>query len=488
MPPLDEPVHSLLLDQGGHSSRALVLDAAGNTLATAQRSVDTVESAGGRVEQDGAALLASLHQCIREVRDALGEDAGRIRQAGLAVQRGSVLCWDRVSGDVLSPVLSWRDRRTLGEAVQGVSADAIRAATGLRFSPYGGAAKLSWCLNSLPPVRRAMEQDRLAMGPLGSFLLHGLLAGRPFVLDHSLAQRTLLWSRKDRDWSKELLTAFGLPRQALPSLRDSHSDFGPLRDLPDCHLQLLMGDQNAVPWSVGMPQTSDVLINMGTGAFMLRPVGPGHDPGPFQYSLLQSGSEPEFALEGSLHGAGAAIAWLAKVSGQRIQAEDIQASLGRVRNPPLFRNSVDGLGSPWWQSDIEPAFVSQGRVIAVAELGLDNAISGLLESLAFLIRVNLEIMESLAGPARRIVLAGGLSQTADLCRRIATVLDRDVHRLTTVEATAMGLFHHLAERPGETSALERIAPHSAMSVEKRYREWLTIMPPVPLFHGSRATL
>jgi glycerol kinase len=481
MPPLDESAYSLVLDQGGHSSRALVLDAAGKTLATAQRSVDTVESPGGRVEQDGAAILTGLRECIGEIRHTLGGEAGRIRQAGLAVQRGSVLCWDRVSGEVLSPVLSWRDRRTLGDDLQGLSADAVRAATGLRFSPYGGAAKLAWCLKNLPLVSQALAQGRLAMGPLGSFLVHGLLADQPFVVDHSLAQRSLLWSRHDRNWSGKLLTAFGLPRQALPEVSDSRADFGPFRDLPTCHLQRLMGDQNAVPWCVGMPQMDDVLINMGTGAFMLRPIGPGQEPGPFQYSLLQSGREPEFALEASLHGAGAAIAWLESASGQRIQAEDIQASLGRVQNPPLFLNTVDGLGSPWWQSGIEPVFVRQGRVIAVADLGIDSAISGLLESLAFLIRVNLDIMESLAGPAHRLVLAGGLSQSRELCQRIATLLDRDVHRLTAVEATAMGLFYHLAEQSSGHSALERIPPHSAMSVENRYREWLSIMPPVPLF-------
>lgn len=475
--------YTLLLDQGGHGTRALVVDERARRVAQAERAVETLESGSDRVEQDGREILSGLRECISEVREALGAHAVRIGRAGLAVQRGSVVCWDRHSGEVLSPVLSWRDRRTHGQALAGVTPEAVREITGLRFSPYGGAAKMAWCVKELPAVREALEQGRLAMGPLGAFLVFGMLDNHPLVVDHGLAQRTLLWSRHDGDWSARLLAAFDCPREALPELSDSRADFGAMRDLPDCRLALLMGDQNAVPWSTsgtaGGPYSDEVLVNMGTGAFMLRPIAGEHDAGPFQDTLLQRDREPGFALEASLHGAGSALRWLERASGRAIRPRDMEAALSRVAEPPLFRNSVDGLGSPWWQSDIEPAFVSQGRVVTVEELGIDNAISGLLESLAFLIRVNLDVMSVLAGPVDRLVLAGGLSQSPALCQRIAALTDQAVFRLDSVEATAMGLFHRLVDADAASEALKRVSPGRHDRIEQRYREWLSIMPPLP---------
>jgi len=481
------PEYHLLLDQGGHSSRAMVIDHQGVVRAQARIPVETLER-GERVEQDGPAILDSLRQAIAAVAQTLGDDCHHLQSAGLAVQRGSVLCWRRSNGEALSPVLSWRDRRAPAKAQ--LEPRLIRQRSGLRFSPYGGALKLRWCLDELSGVQQAHSENDLLMGPLGSYLLQGLLREAPARVDPTLAQRTLLYDRWQGDWSEETLAELDLDRAQLPRIVPSRSSFGHLQGSQvNCPLILLQGDQNAVPWVAGRPQTDTVYINLGTGAFMLRPVssqahdsethggetqGGEQDPGPFQFTLLDPEQSPHYALEASVHGAGAALQWFAKARGRAVEAEEIQASLINQDRPPLFINTVGGLGSPWWQPGPDPYFLDrEGKTLALK--GEDPAqLSGLLESLCFLIQVNLDAMERLAGPVERVIVAGGLSRSPALCQRLAQLMDRPLYRLDNSEATSVGLWQQLAQPEqfhwGEPVATD--GPNGSVpGLQSRFRLW-----------------
>ena len=158
---------TLVLDQGGHSSRAFVFDADGRALRQAQRSVGATRPAPGRVEQDPEELVWSLREAIDEV----GTE-GDVTRAGLATQRSSIVCWDRTSGEALTPVLSWQDTRAAARlAALEPRRSEIRRRTGLFPNAHYGATKLAWCLDQVPEVRRAAGDGRLAMGPLASFLV-----------------------------------------------------------------------------------------------------------------------------------------------------------------------------------------------------------------------------------------------------------------------------------------------------------------------------
>lgn len=468
----------LLLDQGGHSSRALVMDQGGRLRARATRAVASREPGRGRVEQDGEAIVTDLRAAVREAAGQLGPDVKHMEQAGLAVQRGSVLCWDRHSGEALTPVLSWRDRRRPAHQVGPEAAELVRRETGLRLSPYGGAAKLRWCLEAVPAVQRARDEGRLAFGPLGSFLIHHLLAEAPHRLDPGLAQRTLLFSLRQGDWSEALLARFGLPRAPLPAVVDSHHGWGTLRDLPGpVPLTLVLGDQNVVPDLAGERSASTAFINLGTGAFLLRPLaGPvtaAMEASPFQLSLLPpplgGDGVDGIALEGSVHGAGSALDWLARQTGRLIPFERLDGILAAETDPPLFLNTVDGLGSPWWQPGPAPAFRPE-------ETTADAQLAGVLESVMFLLRINLAAMDALAGDAERVVVAGGLSRSDGFCRRLAALLGREVARLEGGEATATGLWRRLAGVRGGAGGLEVFAPGDGEAVTARYHRWLEVMP------------
>ena len=262
----------LALDQGGSSSRAIAFDASGAQVASASVGVADRREGQDRVEQDPEELVASLRTAAVECAEAAG-GARAIARAGLATQRSSVVCWDRGTGEALSPVLSWQDRRA-AEWLRSFEprAPAIHRETGLFLSPHYGASKLRWCLDHLEPVRRARDRGRLAMGPLASFLAFRLLEGRPFVADPANASRTLLWSVRARDFAPELLELFGIPREVLPASVPSRGDLG-LLDVAGERIPftILTGDQSAAVFASGPPRADTVYVNVGTGAFVQRP-------------------------------------------------------------------------------------------------------------------------------------------------------------------------------------------------------------------------
>ena len=457
---------ALLLDIGGQGCRALAIDNEGAIRFEASRRVDTREN-GSLVEQDAQALANAVDAVANEGLKAMDDQSLPVAQAALAVQRGSIVCWDRMDGRPLSPVISWRDRRGLpGIESKSEQAGEIRKRCGLRFSPYGGASKIAWCLQELKEVQQAREQSRLVCGPLGSFLLARLLAERPARTDDTLAQRTLLWSRETCDWDDWLLEQFGVTVSVLPEVVPSRSTHGHLRRARQVPLELLMGDQNCVPFLNGRPDQDTLYINLGTGAFLLRPLIEPVDDERFQLTLLDRDHECRWALEGSVHGAASAVAWLERTQDCSIRHERMEGLRDRIDQPPLFINSIDGLGSPWWCSGPEPAFVEEHD-----EGDVDARLLAVLESIAFLIATNVEAMNDSVTPPRRIVLSGGLSRSATLCGLIADILEIPVTRLESAEATALGLWCRLHDRalPGEH--FQTVTGQHEKALMARYDRW-----------------
>ncbi|MGY6554352.1 MAG: FGGY family carbohydrate kinase [Wenzhouxiangella sp.] len=469
---------SLMLDVGGQSVMALVLDEQARPVAEARRILDTSER-DDRVEQDPEEIVDALQAVVKE---ALAADAPAVTQAALAVQRGSIVCWDRETGKALSPVLSWRDRRSLPRLAHlSEQAEAIRQRTGLRFSPYAGAPKIAWCLSELPAVRTAAEQGRLVCGPLGSFLLARLVEGNPLRVDHTLAQRSLLWSRRRHDWDPWLLESFGLAVDLLPELSPGRYRYGKLRtgsagfkpevslDLP---LELMMGDQNCLPFIDGRPDPDTLYINLGTGAFLLRPLREPVDDARFQLSLLDERNGGLWALEGSVHGAASALNWLERAHAVKIAPEDRDDLRQVVDSPPLFLNRIDGLGSPWWQAGSESRFIGPADPAVQSPQAL---LLATLESIAFLIRANVDAMsERMPGP-QRVVICGGLSRSKLLCRLIADLLQCGLQRLETVEGTALGLWCRLHDRALPPTRFQTVRFDTAPLLHQRYRRWLALI-------------
>jgi len=464
----------LALDQGGHASRALVFDAHGALLAKGLREVPVHHPRPDWVEQDPEEIVVSIRDAAHGALQALGTQVVNLVAAGLATQRSSIVCWDRITGQALSPVISWQDRRAHAWLARfAPHAEAIHATTGLMLSAHYGASKLCWCLDHLPAVAQAEIEGRLAFGPLASFLVFRLTAEHTLAADPANAARTLLWNIKSLNWDEGLLHLFDIPAAALPPCVPTRHAFGHVTvDGQRLPLNLVNGDQSAALFAYGAPHANSAYLNMGTGAFVQRTSGdyPGHQPRLLTGIVLRDGDEQTYVLEATVNGAGAALQWIEEDLGLDDLEQQLPAWLAADAEPPLFLNGISGLGAPYWVADFESRFSVEAEpwqmAVAVAE------------SIVFLIQANFDLFQKLASPLEQIVASGGLTWYEGLCQRISDLSGLPLYRPAEYEATARGTAWLLAGKPADWPEPEFgvwFKPRANPALRARYDRWRTAM-------------
>lgn len=466
----------LTIDQGGHASRAIVFNNHGEIVAQAHRDLAIQRYDEIFVEHQPQELLDSISNAIEDVINQLGDQASNIKQAGLATQRSNVVCWNKNSGEALSPVISWqdvRDHQALKEFAP--QAQSVHQKTGLFLSPHYGASKLRWCLQNIDAVKQARDKQELVIGPMASFILYHLAEEFPLYADPSNASRTQLWDIIKKDWHPELLDLFDIDISLLPQCVPSNYSFGTLSiaslSIP---IELCMGDQSAAMYAYGKIQPDTAYINTGTGAFVSRPSG---------YAMLysrrlltsviyQNKNQSQYVLEGTINGAGSAIEYICKELKIENALEKLSTWLTLTRNGfdsdfnQLFLNGVSGLASPFWVPDFKSKFLHDSndadKVVAV------------IESIIFLIRENINEMLKLSSPPEQIQISGGLSVQDEICQRLADVTNLPVYRPVECEATARGLAYMLAGEPKswpETNVGEWFKPQENLGLQQRFEQW-----------------
>lgn len=461
----------LALDQGGSASRALVFDDEGRELASSRAEVDHRRPRPGWVEQDPDAVVASL----RHVADATlaqldPSQRTRLRACGLSCQRSSLVCWDRDSGIALSPILSWQDTRAAGWlAAQALDAEAILGTTGLYPNAHFGLSKIRWCLDNLDAVQRAARDGRLIIGPLATFLAYRLLEQRPCLVDPANASRTLLFDLARGDWNQELLERFAIDRRWLPDIARSDAQFGDLllssQRLP---LRLLSGDQSTAAFAYGEPRPEAAYLNAGTGAFVYRLAAPAPARSRLLRSVVHWGAAPQYVVEGTVNGAGSALAWFAGQHG----IADVAALLeqqwpAQASTDVLFLNGIGGLGSPDWRADFAPRFIGQATV--------EQQLVAVAESIVFLIQRNLALLREIGEPCQYLLVSGGVSHSDRFCQALSDLCGLPLRRPEQCEASARGTAFLLAGRPAAWTPLSerRFEPQvqDNPGLLARYRRW-----------------
>lgn len=452
----------IALDQGSHASRACLIDDTGALRASAQCAVHTLVQGDACVEQNPQELVDSLRQSLHECLTQA--PALQLQGAGLATQRSSIVCAERGTGRPLSPVLSWQDRRN-ADWLESLRSDEprIRRITGLPLSAHYGASKMRWCLDHLPAVRRAAQDGTLQLLPLASWLVAQLTGCEPCA-DPANASRTLLWDSATLDWSPELLQRFGIERTWLPDCVPTQGEFGrivtPLAPPDGLPLRTCTGDQSAVPFFAGTPDEHTVYINLGTGAFMQRPLMQRPtDPAPLLGSVLCANAGPGgtgpgntlYSLEGTVNGAGAAVRdFIAADAHDEARLWTALEALPDDTELPLFLNGVGGLGSPWWQANVDSRFIGSGDTL--------QCFGAVIESIAILLAANFAHMTQHGPPLRRLLVMGGMSRSDWLCRRLAATCNTVVERVAP-EATARG---------AAALAAPEMAEHWSAQIERRF--------------------
>ena len=464
----------LAIDQGGHASRAIVFDSQGNAVAHAEQTIATFTPQADWVEHDAEQMVQSVKEAIAAVVKKLGHKKQQLVGAGMATQRSSIVCWHRATGAALSPIISWQDRRQhLWLKQFATDNDEIHAKTGLFLSPHYGASKLRWCLDNINAVADAYQQQQLCAGPLASFLTFRLLQEQPYCIDPANASRTLLWNINTNNWDETLCQRFGVPQQILPTCTKTSAPFGHLlTDDLKLPFTILTGDQPAALFAWGKPHNDTIYINIGTGAFIQRPVAALQ-----QSTRLLSGiaylddTQRCYTQEGTVNGAARALQWFA----QQHSIDGIEQQLPEWLNssvePAIFINGISGLGSPDWVPTLGSHFISYGQS------SVPQHAAAIVESIVFLIQRNLEAMEKNL-PTTALQLSGGLANLDGLCQRLANLSGKKISRPATTEATARGLAFLIAGQPNTwctTDETDHFQPTAASALQQRYQTWQRLL-------------
>ena len=470
----------LTIDQGGHASRAIVFNARGEMIAQAHRDISIHRYDDHFVEHDPVELLTSITDAIDDVVEQLDDNAKNIAAAGVATQRSNIVCWNKVTGEAVSAIISWQDVREY-KTIQALKPHArnIHQRTGLFLSPHYGASKLRWCLQNLDAVKQAQQKNELVIGPMASFILHHLANENPLYADPSNASRTQLWDIIKKDWHPELLKLFEIDADLLPQCVPSDFHFGTLGaanlNIP---IQLCMGDQSAAMYAYGKIQPDTAYVNTGTGAFVSRPSGYAMLYGRRLLTsvIFQSENQSNYVLEGTINGAGSAIDFVSKELAISNAFDNLRQWLDETRNGndpdflQIYLNGVSGLGAPFWVPDFVSRFLHSSND--------KHKIVAVVESIIFLIRENIEEMMKLSSPPEQIQITGGLAVQDEICQRLSDLTRLPVYRPVECEATARGVAYKLAGEPKiwpETGIGDWFKPRENKALQKRFCEWHTAL-------------
>ena len=369
---MSRPRYILSLDQGTTSSRAIVFDHAGRTIAAAQKEIGQIYPRAGWVEHDPMEIWASQQATAAEAIARANLSGRDIAAVGLANQRETTILWDRETGRPVHNAIVWQDRRTADYCAElrreGREA-LVRKKTGLRIDPYFSATKIRWLLKNVPGAKTRAAAGKLCFGTVDTWLLWQLTAGRAHLTDASNASRTLLYNIHTGDWDDDLLALFGVPRALLPEVRSSSEVYGEVsRHLHPAGAPIagIAGDQQAALFGQACFRPGMAKNTYGTGCFLL--MNTGGKAMPSRNNLLTTvawriGRKTEYALEGSVFIAGGAIQWLRdelRIVRSARELDELAASVpdaGGAFLVPAFA----GLGAPHWDPYARGALVGITR-------------------------------------------------------------------------------------------------------------------------------
>jgi glycerol kinase len=437
--------HLLVIDQGTTSTRAVVYNDRLKSIGQSQLEVLPTYPRSGWVEHDPLAIISSVGSQVTAAMKLGGIDASRIAGIGLTNQRETTILWERSTGRPIAPALVWQDRRTAEACSRLKSRQAeVSARTGLVIDPYFSATKMAWLLDHVPDARRRAEAGELSAGTVDSFLVWHLTGGHRFVTDATNASRTLLMDLRTLNWASDLCAFFDVPQQILPEIRPSTGEFGRtagLAYLPDgLPIMGIAGDQQASLVGQGCIAPGQAKCTYGTGAFLLAHTGSRIVPSSrgliTTLAATLAGGPPQYALEGSVFVAGAAVQWFRdglKAIGASPEIDPISLDSDPA-SEVIFVPALTGLGAPYWEPAARGAIFGLTRATGVADLARAT-----LEGVAFQVADLFDAMNAdLGASLTDIRVDGGMARSDPFLKFQADILGLPLHRSPQTESTALG--------------------------------------------------
>ncbi|MEL6560306.1 MAG: glycerol kinase GlpK [Bacteroidota bacterium] len=476
----------LALDQGTTSSRAILFNKEGAIVAVSQEEFTQIFPKPGWVEHDALEIWNTQEKMMHQVISDHKIKADQIEAIGITNQRETAVIWDKNTGQPVYNAIVWQDKRTSGICdelkAKGLS-EKFNQKTGLVIDSYFSGTKIKWILENVDGAREKAEAGDLLFGTIDTWLVWKLTNGENHVTDYTNASRTLIYNINELAWDSEILDLMNIPKNMLPEVQQSSGLFGKTSiDGVEIPIAGIAGDQQAALFGQNCVSPGMAKNTYGTGCFMLMNTGESA-----QFSknglltTLCCGPEGElnYALEGSIFIAGAAIQWLRdglQIIGNAAESEQLALD-ARDEEGVFVVPAFAGLGAPYWDMH------SRGAIFGLTrDTGKNELVKATLESIAYQTKdVLLAMKEDSGTKLKHLRVDGGACANDYLMQFQADVLQTTVQRPQIIESTALGAaylaglatgFWTKGELTGKNPVDKEFnAEQSAEQVEKLYAGW-----------------
>lgn len=471
----------LSLDAGTTSSRAILFDRESRMAAMAQKEFRQIYPKAGWVEHDAMEIWNTQIEVVREVLNIAGASFSDVAAIGIANQRETTVVWDKNTGEPVCNAIVWQCRRTAEYCdklkEQNLTAS-IREKTGLLIDAYFSGTKLRWILENVPNVRVRAEKGELLFGTIDTWLIWKLTGGSSHVSDYSNASRTMLFNIHSLTWDEDILKILNIPHSMLPEPKPNGSILGytaaSLTGQP-IPIAGAAGDQQAALFGQACFAPGQAKNTYGTGCFLL--MNTGEKPIYSNNGLVTTvawglNGKVNYALEGSIFTAGAAIQWLRDELHLIQSAPETEAAAQAVSdsNGAYVVPAFTGLGAPYWDS------YARGTIIGLTRgVNRNHIIRAVLESIAYQTYDVLNAMQQDSGiRMTSLKVDGGAAANDFLMQFQADIIQAPVLRPSCLETTAMGAAFLAGLTVGFWSSQDEITQKLSIASEfkpQRNDEW-----------------
>lgn len=461
------------LDSGTTSNRCILFNAAGEVCSVAQKEFTQIFPQPGWVEHDADEIFNTQLEVAKLALANVGATAADIAAIGITNQRETTIVWNKLTGRPVYNAIVWQCRRTAPYCDKLISkglTDSIRFKTGLVIDPYFSGTKIRWILENVPGAREQAENGELLFGTVETWLIWKLTGGRVHVTDYSNASRTMLFNINTLQWDGEILRLMNIPASMLPKPMPSSCIYGNTdaqffgAPIP---IAGAAGDQQSALFGQTCFDAGDSKVTYGTGAFLL--MNTGEKPIFSKNGLVTTiawglNGTVNYALEGSIFIAGAAIQWLRDELRFIESAGDSEYMALKVKdtNGCYVVPAFTGLGAPYWDAYARGAIVGLTRGVNKYHI-----VRATLDSITYQTNDVLAAMEADSGiPMPALKVDGGASANNYLVQTQADICGAPVLRPRCVETTAMGAAYLAGLAVGYWSSTDDIRKNWA--VDRRF--------------------
>ena len=428
----------LSIDQGTTSSRAIIFNSNLESVVDSQIEYDLFYPDDGWVELDPADVVKSVEVTVSNVLKI----ESNISACGITNQRETTIVWSKKTGKPIYPGIVWQDRRTHNACdklkLEGYE-ELISEKTGLVLDPYFSATKIKWILDNVDGAKSLAEKGELLFGTVDTYIIYMLSKEKNHFTDVTNASRTLLFNINTMDWDDELLQLFDIPKSMMPQVLSCDDNFGTLSiDGNEIVIKGVIGDQQAALVGQDCFNQGDMKSTYGTGCFLM--VNTKDKPISISEGLLTTvayklNGEVHYAIEGSIYSCGNIIKWLRdkmKFFDSAKESENFLNKDGESNNI-LFLPAFNGLGAPFWNSDIRGGFYGITQDTSVKDM-----ITAAFLSISFQTKEITTILEKYNIEISNLKVDGGMVQNLKFCQLIADTLQKQIVKPENVESTAIG--------------------------------------------------